>query len=198
MTRFLSLGGVLASALLIVLGIGAIVVGASGRSEVRDNVQRERITGTPDMTPSASAAAINAAGVKGVELPSCSVANQPVKTGSQSKCFADYIRVHALEATGGKTYAQMPRFMGKNGKPTEDEKQAARDPKTGKPVDNPQRNIWVTATALSTALNTSFFAERVALFSIVMGIALVLTGIGFLVLSLGLLPGRRARGGTNA
>ena len=43
----------------------------------------------------------------------------------------------------------------------------------------------MTETALTTALNTSFFAERVAMFSIVMGIALLLTGIGFLVLTLG-------------
>ena len=43
----------------------------------------------------------------------------------------------------------------------------------------------MTETALSTALNTSFFAERVAMFSIVMGIAIVLTGVGFLVLTLG-------------
>ena len=45
--------------------------------------------------------------------------------------------------------------------------------------------MWVTETALTTALNTSYFAERVAYFSIVMGIALLLTGIGFLVLTLG-------------
>jgi len=45
--------------------------------------------------------------------------------------------------------------------------------------------MWVTETALTTALNTSFFAERVAVFSIVMGVALLLTGIGFLVLTLG-------------
>ena len=43
----------------------------------------------------------------------------------------------------------------------------------------------MTQTALTTALNTSFFAERVALFSIVMGAALLLTGIGFFVLTLG-------------
>jgi hypothetical protein len=36
-------------------------------------------------------------------------------------------------------------------------------------------------------LNTGYFAENVALFSIVMGIALLLTGIGFLVLTLTLL-----------
>ena len=45
--------------------------------------------------------------------------------------------------------------------------------------------MWVTETAFTTALNTSFFAERVAYFSIVMGVALLLTGIGFLVLTLG-------------
>ena len=68
---------------------------------------------------------------------------------------------------------------------TSDEAEAAKDPETGKPVPNAARNVWVTATALSTALNTSYFAQQVALFSIVMGIALLLTGIGFLVLTLG-------------
>jgi hypothetical protein len=43
----------------------------------------------------------------------------------------------------------------------------------------------VTETALTTALNMSFFAERVALFSIAMGAMLLLTGIGFFVLTLG-------------
>jgi hypothetical protein len=57
----------------------------------------------------------------------------------------------------------------------------------GRPVENPARNIWVTATGFTTALNTAFLAERVALFSIVMGIALLLTGIGFLVLTTGAL-----------
>jgi len=44
--------------------------------------------------------------------------------------------------------------------------------------------VWVTATSLSTALNTSFFAEQVANFAIVMGIALLLVGIGLLILTL--------------
>jgi hypothetical protein len=43
----------------------------------------------------------------------------------------------------------------------------------------------VTETALSTALNVAYFGERVGVFGIVMGIALLLTGIGFLVLTLG-------------
>ncbi len=40
----------------------------------------------------------------------------------------------------------------------------------------------MTETALTTALNNSCFAESVATFSAVMGFALLLAGIGFLVL----------------
>jgi hypothetical protein len=94
------------------------------------------------------------------------------------------MRKHTLEATGGKTYAQMPRFLDKTGNGTNDEQAAAVDPKSGEPVANPARNIWVTETALTTALNTSYFAESVATFAIVMGAALLLSGIGFLILTL--------------
>ena len=158
MRKIYEYGGIAASIVLIVFGVGAIVAGISGRDQVRSNLAREQIVGTPDM--------------KGV-------ANKKIDTGSEAKQFAAGMRVHALEATGGKTYAEMPRFAGKNGTPTNDQKQAALDPKSGKPVDNPARNIWVTETALTTALNTSYFAEQVSLFSIVMGFALLLTGIGF-------------------
>ena len=43
----------------------------------------------------------------------------------------------------------------------------------------------MTATALTTALNMSYMAEQLALFGIVVGFALLLSGIGFLVLALG-------------
>ena len=42
----------------------------------------------------------------------------------------------------------------------------------------------MTETALTTALNVAYFGERVGVFGIVMGIALLLTGIGFLILTL--------------
>lgn len=192
MSRPFALGGVIASVILIAIGIGSVVIGASGRSEVRDNVKREHIVGTPDMTPGAIRAAVEEAGLTGnpnVEIPSCTVADKPVQDGSSAKCFAQYLRVHALEATGGQVYAEMGRFLDENGKQTSDEAQAAKD-ENGRPVANEQRNVWVTATALSTALNTSFFAERVALFTMVIGIALILVGIGFLVLTANLLRGR--------
>jgi hypothetical protein len=41
----------------------------------------------------------------------------------------------------------------------------------------------VTATSLSTALNMSYMAERLAIFGIVVGIALLLTGVGLVILA---------------
>jgi hypothetical protein len=187
------MGGVIAGVLLVAFGIGAMVIGFTGRSEVRSNIQREAIVGSPDMTPSAIKSEAAKAGLKNVDLPTCSVADEAITTGSEAKCFASYMRIHTLEATGGQTYAQMGRFLDANGNQTSDESKAAIDPKTKRPVENLARNIWVTETALTTALNTSFFAERVAMFSIVMGFALLLAGIGFLVLAwLGVLKVRQS------
>ena len=188
MRKMWNYGGLIAATILIAFGVASIVIGASGRDTVRSNLDKELIVGTPDMTPQAIAKEAKAAGLKNVSLPTKSVAGQTIDTGAEARTFAEYMRVHALEATQGKTYAQMPRFATADGKGTNDEKAALKDPKSGAPVSNAARDIWVTETALSTALNTSYFAENVALFSIVMGIALLLTGIGFAVMALGLLP----------
>ena len=132
-------------------------------------------------------------------IPTCNVAGKAINAGARAKCFASYMRIHTFEATGGKTYSQMGRFLTKGGKDTNDAAAAVKDPKTGQPVENGARNIWVTATALTNALNTSFFAEQVALFGIVVGIALLLVGIGSAILALHGLPvvpgasGRRAQ-----
>ena len=55
----------------------------------------------------------------------------------------------------------------------------------GVPVPNSARNTWITATALSTALNMSYMAEQMALFGIVVGFALLLTGLGLGILTIG-------------
>jgi hypothetical protein len=171
MRKLFQYGGIAASIVLIAFGIGAIYMGIDGRARVHRDLAREQIVGTDDST----------------------IPGQKVDTGSEAQAFAAVIRKHTLEATGGQTYAQMGRFIGKDGKPTSDEKLAAVDPKTGKPVENGLRNMWVTATALSTALNTAYFAESVATFAIVMGIALLLAGLGFGVLTLRALIPAEAR-----
>src|SRR5262245_4921178 len=66
---------------------------------------------------------------------------------------------------------------------TNDEAEAAKD-ESGQPISNPARNIWVTETALATALDMGFMSEMLAIFSIVVGIALLLTGIGLIILAL--------------
>jgi hypothetical protein len=177
-------GGVAAGIVLIAFGIGSIALSANGRSTVRDSVTAEQIVGTPDMTPSAIKEEAAAAGLKDVTLPTCSVANKAINSGDRARCFAQYMRIHALEATGGLTYAQMGRYLDENGKATNDAAQAAKDD-NGKPVENGARNIWINETALSTALNVSYMAEQLALFGLVVGIALLLAGAGFLILALG-------------
>jgi hypothetical protein len=185
MSKLVRFGGIAASVILIAFGIGAIVAGIAGHNTVQDNLKAEQIVGSPDMTPSAIKAEVATAGLKNVDLPTCSVAGKAIDNGADARCFAQYMRIHTLEATGGQVYAEMGRFLDKSGKATNDEKAAAIDPQTKKPVENGARNIWVNETALTTALNTSYFAEGVATFAIVMGVALLLVGIGFLVLTLG-------------
>ncbi len=186
------IGGIAACVVLIAAGIAYVVVGVNGRDEVQNNVAREQIVGTPDMTPTAIREEIAAAGLKNVQdVPTCSVANVTIDNGDKAKCFASYMRIHALEASGGKTYAQLDRYLDKSGNPTSDQKAAAVDPKSGQPVENPVRATWVTETALSTGLNMAFFAEQVSIFGIVMGICMIVIGIGLGVLTvfaIGLAP----------
>jgi hypothetical protein len=160
-------GGVVAGVVLIAFGAVSIWMGATGVDTVRDNLGRENITGTGE-----------------VSLDGYTVAEgELVNTGTEARAFADLMRTHALEATDGQTYAEMGRWLDADGNPTSDEAGAAINPDTGRPVENPLRQLWVTETALSTALNQAYFGERVAMFGIVVGIALLLAGIGFLVLT---------------
>jgi hypothetical protein len=76
-----------------------------------------------------------------------------------------------------------PKSQLEPGGGTSNTQYALTDPKTGQPVPNASRNVWVTETALATALNVSYMATQLALFSLVVGIALLLAGIGFIVLA---------------
>ncbi len=191
MSRPFRLAGLIAGLVLACFGVGAIVIGLAGRDEVNTGIAREHIVGSDDMKPSLIAVAAKQAGLR-VALPTCDVAGKAISSGADAKCFASYMRIHALEGTGGQTYSQMPQYASADGRGTADKAAALKDPATGRPQSNPARQVWISETALATALNTSFFASSVATFAIVMGLALLLTGIGFVVLCAGLL-GRRSR-----
>jgi hypothetical protein len=182
MRRWLQYGGFAAGIVLIVFGAVAIAMGANGRSTVRDNLRQEQIVGSADMTPAGIKAEAAKAGLTGVSFPSCSVAGVTVATGADARCFASYMRIHALEASGGQTYSQMARYASADGKGTNDAAAATKGP-SGQPLDNPARTVWVSETAFSTALNVSYMADQLALFGVVVGIALLLSGIGFIVLA---------------
>ena len=185
-------GGFAAGAVLIAFGVVAIIMGFSGRATVADSLKQEKIVGSADMTPALIAKEAKAAGLTNVDLPTVAVAGEQINSGPRARAFASYMRIHALEATGGYTYAQMGRFQARPDAPkaqlavgggTDNPQFALIDTATKQPVANGARNLWVTETALTTALNTSYMADRLGLFGIVVGIALLLSGIGFIVLA---------------
>src|SRR5207302_1726763 len=111
--RLFEWGGFGAGLVLIVFGVVAIVMGFGGRSTVSDSLKQEKIVGTPDMTPALIAKEAQQAGLKGVDLPTVAVAGKAIDSGPRARAFASYMRIHALEATGGYTYAQMGRLQAK-------------------------------------------------------------------------------------
>ena len=194
MRKWFEIGGLVAAVVLVAFGVAAIALGFNGRSTVQSELKQQQITGSADMTPAAIKAEAQKAGLKNVSLPTCSVANKAVNDGARARCFAEYMRIHALEATGGYVYAQMGIYIAKPNAPkaqlmtgggTDNALYAQVDPTTNQPEQNAARNVWVTETALSTALNTSYMATQMALFGIVVGVALLLTGIGFAILAIG-------------
>ena len=171
--RIWEIGGFLAGGLLIVFGVVAIFMGVSGFNTTRDAIKTEGITFGSADDPAVAKYAEKWAG-------------EQVTTGDQARAFAKVMRAHTLESTGGLTYASMGRFQSA-AKPddpagTSDEEAALKD-ESGQPVSNGARNIWVTETALTTALNMSYMAEQLSIFGLVVGIALLLTGIGLVILA---------------
>ena len=145
MRKLLEIGGVIAGVVLVAFGVAAIYMGVDGRATVRDSIKQEQIV-------------FGAADDPAVAKYASQWAEEPLRTGTQARAFAQIMHEHALEASGGLAYAQMGRFVSaddpENPAGTSDETAALMD-EQGNPVSNAARNTWVTATALSTALNMS-------------------------------------------
>ena len=170
------IGGFVAGAVLIVFGAVAIYMGVTGFTTTRDSIKAEGITFGSTDDPAVAKYASQWAG-------------EQVTTGDQARAFAKIMRYHTINAewnTENLTYAQMGRFLAaddpSNPAGTSDETAALKDEK-GSPVSNGFRNQWITETSLATALNVSYMAERLSVFGIVVGIALLLAGIGFEILA---------------
>ena len=173
--RMLEWGGILSGLVLIVFGVVAITMGVNAKSTLTDNLKAEQI--------------YYGDAAKDPTVPK-QYSGQLVDSGAKARAFAKMMRGHTLESTSGKTYSQMGRFQAADGKGsdgiggTDDPKAALIDTKTKQPVSNSARNLWVTETALTTALNVSYMADQLASFGVIVGVALLLTGIGLVILAL--------------
>ena len=143
---------------LVFVGAGIYTAnrGFDARDQVRDELIAQRIT-TPE---------------------DASIPNARVDSPATAKSMADIIGKHADESTGGKTYAEMGRFLAKGGGDTSDEAKAMVGA-DGKPVANPLRNVAFQASALRTSLYTSVMAFNVA--DLVVGLAAMMAALGIAV-----------------
>ena len=142
MTRIRSIAGVVtlgAAAAFLVAGPYMAYRGFDAKDQVRTELRAEQIV-TPD---------------------DASIPNARVQDADTAMAQADIIQKHALEATGGKTYAQMERT-------------------------DPNRAVAFQASALRTSLMASALAWHVAdlvigLGALVFVLGLVLLGVGLVV-----------------
>ena len=171
--RGLRVGGYISGGLLIFFGVAVVVLGVWGFAFTRDHIEREGISFGPIEDPAVAEHAPDWAG-------------EPVDTGRKALAQAEIMREHTLSNTGGLTYAEMGQYQSADNPSdpvgTNDPEAAAQD-ENGEPISNSARNIWVTETALATALDMGFMSEMLSIFSIIVGIALLLTGIGLVILS---------------
>ncbi|KKQ35413.1 MAG: hypothetical protein US50_C0015G0005 [Candidatus Nomurabacteria bacterium GW2011_GWB1_37_5] len=142
----------ISSLLAIVAGIILVAGGIWGIYFTYKNVSQEKIVTPAD----------------------ASIPEQPVRGPFTLKAQADIIRQHALGTTSGKTYAEMPRQIQKlddKGNPILDS--------GGKEVMTPNtaRDIWITATTLTTALNLGILTYAFSGFIILLGLISIWTGI---------------------
>jgi hypothetical protein len=174
-SRYWEIGGFLAGAVLILFGAVAIYMGVDGRNTVRDSLKDEQVFFSTAEDEDAA-----------TDKYASDWYGEQVTTGEQARAFANIMRTHQLERTEGLTYAQMGRFIAaddpESAKGTSDEEAALKD-EEGNPIANPARNSWVTAVAITTALNTSYMAEQLSIFGMVVGVALLLTGVGLVILA---------------
>ena len=142
----------ISSVLVVLVGVVVVVAGVWGAVFTYQNVAREKIV-TPE---------------------DASIPNAAVRDPLTLKAQADVIRKHALKSTKDKTYAEMPQQVAKV-----DATGSAVLDKDGKPVmvPNAARNIWVTATTLTTSLNLGIMAYMLSGFAILFGLVLIWSGI---------------------
>ena len=138
--------------------VGAVFVGVGlwGRRETKRALARERIE----------------------DPVGGSRAGARVTTASAARSAAEFIRRNTLAGTGERTYSEIEPYLDAEGNPTSETSSAAKDDRTGGPVENPDHDLWIQSTTLQGALLQAYMAFRVAELTIAVGAAFVVTGVG--------------------
>lgn len=141
---------IVAGVALLVAGPVMFVKGVDGRHQVQTNLKQEHITTTADSA-----------------LP-----NKPVVDARTAQVQADVIWKHMMEASNGRTYAQIKQ--------------------TAPAADQKVRATLATGDSLRTALLSAVLAWNIA--DLVMGLGALFTGLGvvFLVIGLAIRPRQAA------
>jgi len=153
MEKFLKISSIF----IIVIGIILIIFGTWGIYFTYQSIAQENIITPKDAT----------------------ISEKPVRGPFTLMAQVNVIRKHTLSTTEGKTFAEMPRQVKKldeKGQPILD---AENNPMM---IDNPARNIWITATALTTALSLGILGYALSGLFILFGITLILLGVSINIL----------------
>lgn len=134
------IGAIVFGAVLLGAGVFMVAEGRAAHNEVRDTLADEKIITSED-----------------AEIPLAEV-----DSAAEAQAQADAIREHALEATGGKTYAELDR-------------------------DDPNRALYLNSVTLRTALMESYMAFRVS--DLVSGVGLIVALLGASQIALGVFLG---------
>jgi hypothetical protein len=136
-------------------GLVFIGTGLWGRREVRRALARERIL-----------------------HPGLPEGRANVTSASRARALAELIRQSTIDATSGRTYAEIEPYLDTRGTATADSANAARDERTGQPLANPDASLWIQSTTLQTALMQAYMAFRVSESTAALGVVLVAAGAG--------------------
>ena len=137
-------------------GLGLLGVGIWARRDVARTLAEERV-----LVP------VN------TQQPGARLAN-----ATAARATAELIRRSTAEATEGRAYAETEPYIDPDGKPTPDAVLALKDPRTGRPVENPDHELWIQSITLQTALMQAYLAFRLSELTIALGSAFVGVGLG--------------------
>jgi hypothetical protein len=167
MKKAFPIGLMVIGLVFLVGGIYTVTQGLGARDKVRDELVAQAITTSED----------------------ASIPNVAVTDAATAESMADAIGVHSLEATGGRSYAELGRYLTPDGGDTSDEALALKD-EAGNPVPNPIRNVAFQATSLRTSLYTSVMAFKVS--ELVIGLGIMVAVLGLVVGGVGIALGALA------